>query len=203
MPEKKTFVAKDLTDKDFSRLHKLISAKTTFLLLYSPMCIHCQMFKPTWGKVVEKSMQDAQIRKHVQFLQIQGDDLYVLKQKNPELFKYVTTTRTSADVYFPKLMVFVKDGDKVKKTVYEKDRDESLLMKYIRSKIPKATRAPRQKLTKPIAKPVKHKKIIVKGARREAYNDAQFMDIVRKNIGSRSEISLPELIDEMMKKYLI
>jgi hypothetical protein len=131
-------MANNIAVKDLNKLHDIITSKTTVLLLHSNSCYWCKMFEGTWKQLGSFVKADVNIKSNVQLVQIEADVLRVLQEKNPKLFEYITTTSGSADLYFPKLMVFVKGSDgKVRKTVYEGERTKDDLEKFVRSKAPK------------------------------------------------------------------
>lgn len=199
---------KTITVRDLKKLHDIVSKKTTVMLLYSFECVHCRIFGPTWDKVVNAVKADPTICDKVQFVAIEMDVLVRLRKKNRDLFEFISTTTSSPDLYFPKLMFFIKKDDNVKKVVYEQDRDEDKLVKFIRSKIPRKDRNIVKKPTKAVSNKVpkqKNNKRSTSGKftkRKFNLNQDDFVDIVKKNLGDTSNRSLPSLIDEMMQKYM-
>jgi thiol-disulfide isomerase/thioredoxin len=131
-----------VTIRKLNKLHDMIQSKTTILLLHAQWCFHCKMFRPVWERIVKRA-HDTDITKHVQFLEIEENVLSILQRRNNELFKYVSTTTKSNQIFFPKLMVFVKKGDKVMKTTYDetRSREENAVFKFIMNKVPKEERA--------------------------------------------------------------
>lgn len=158
----KTSGAKEVIAKDIKKLHKMVSAKTSsIVLLYANWCMHCISFKPTWETVSNFVNKNKDIKQHVQMLQIESSTLSEIERVNPELYEYMTTTTTSPEKYFPKIMVFMNDKNgKQKKGVFEGDRSETALKKLIMSKVPKESKkvVVQKPVKEPKVKPVKAEK---------------------------------------------
>lgn len=175
---------KELTERDLKNVHDIVTSRTSIVLLWAKWCIHCQVFKPVWNQVIEQSKKDPRIGEHVQLIGIESDVLGKLQKKNPELYEYLTTTKTSADTYFPKIMVFSKTVKGVKKSVYDKDRSEAAFMKFVKSKVPKEKTGKKTQLTE------------------KDKQDLKLLDYVKSRLGDTTQRDVSSLIDDMMRKYM-
>jgi thiol-disulfide isomerase/thioredoxin len=185
---------KEVLVKDLATLETTLKQKNTVLLIYANWCLHCNLFKPTWNKVAQTVRQSKILNQQVQLLGIESEVFKVLSDRNPKLYKYISTTRTSKDIYFPKVMVFQKD----KQTPYEYDGDksETTMINYINKKfsintISKSEKSKVTKETKPISLNGNNKRSIDKVRSK-----------LRKEIDDVTAQSLPNLIDRMISKYL-
>lgn len=213
---------KIVRDKDLNKLYDLVTKKTTFLLLHATWCLHCQMFIPVWGRVVEQASRD-KITDHIQFISIESAQLEKLESKNPSLYDYLTKTSKSNSVYFPKLMIFKKAGERIQKSAYENGRDEQSLLKYIVSKLPKEVQSEFKKKKREEAKPLVKKekktnhavqKVNKRQTRRLVDDDANhqgegdkmsfvidenFLEDIKRTLG-QSSYSLQSIINDVMSR---
>jgi thiol-disulfide isomerase/thioredoxin len=181
----------------------MIKAKNTVLLVYADWCMHCKMFKPTWASLIDRVKKEALIKKNFQLLAIESEVLNKLASSNKKLYDYITKTKASPDVYFPKLMVFLKSGATTKKAEYTKDKSEDSLYNFLVSKLPvddrKALKAKAEKKTAvAVAKPAKKQGKKAKRSLNEEEND----DNANLFNNQYNDKNLPQLIDEMINKYL-
>ena len=187
---------KELTVKDLPKLEEMIKSKPTLLLIYATWCYHCKMFKPVWEKFAGNLKN-----KDVQLLAIESDVLKVLANNNEDLYNYISMTKKSPDVYFPKVMVFKKTltGKTAKSEYPPQKKSEAELLKYANTTLSVPVKTPKEpkavKAIKPV-KEVKDNKIVARKPIREAraYLNEQIHGVARK--------PLPTLIDEMISKYL-
>lgn len=186
-------VFKELTERDLKKVHDLVTSKTTIVLLWAKWCIHCQVFKPVWNRVIEQIKKDPRMSDKLQLIGMESEVLGKLQKKNHELYKYITTTKTSAEAYFPKIMVFSKTEKGVKKSVYEKDRNESAFMKFVKSKVPKEKKTPRQ------GRPERRGHRVLTT---EDMKDLQMLDYVKSRLGDTTQRDVSSLINDMMRKYM-
>lgn len=182
---------KELTVKDLPKLEEMIKSKPTLLLIYATWCHHCKMFKPVWQRFAGNLES-----KDVQLLAIEADVLKVLAKNNEGLYNYISTTKKSPDVYFPKIMVFKKTltGKTVKSEYPPQKKTEAQLLEYSTKTLSVPVKTPKAKKA---SKPVKATKEVqarkpIREAR--AYLNEQIHGVARK--------PLPTLIDEMISKYL-
>lgn len=185
---------KEVLVKDLATLETTLKQKNTILLIYAEWCLHCKLFKPTWNKVAQTVRQSKILNQQVQLLGIESEVFKVLSDRNPKLYKYISTTRTSKDIYFPKVMVFQKD--KQTPHEYDGDKSETTMINYINKKfsintISKSEKSKVTKETKPISLNGNNKRSIDKVRSK-----------LRKEIDDVTAQSLPNLIDRMISKYL-
>jgi hypothetical protein len=95
---------------DVNKLKKRIlnSKMNTMLLLRANWCIHCNMFESNWLTIIKDMTMGKNKHADLQFISIEADDLRVIQQHDPAFFKYITTTPSSKEMYFPKLMLLAK-----------------------------------------------------------------------------------------------
>ena len=203
--EKKPY--KDLTEKDLVSLESKIKSKTTMLLLYADWCIHCKMFKPTWTKFAEDTTKKT---KKIQFLAINAEVLQSLSSKDKRFYDYITTTPNEKNLYFPKLMVFLKTKKGIVKEEYTEDKKMELLNKYVDNLLLKTVSVSKKAVvTKNEKKPVVAKKKkepesisipFPKSKKKSGLIDGAHN--LNEQIMGASKKSLPTLIDQMISKYL-
>jgi thiol-disulfide isomerase/thioredoxin len=193
---------KEISVKDLPKLDEMIKSKPTMLLIYATWCYHCKMFKPLW----EKFAGNIKANKEVQLLAIESEVLKALAKKDEKLYKYISMTAKSPDVYFPKLMVFKKTltGKTAKSEYPPQKKSEAELTNYANNVLSKPIKTPPKKEAKAVkaikaVKAVKAKadnKVVARKPLREAraYLNEQIHGVTRK--------PLPTLIDEMISKYL-
>lgn len=145
--------AKEINAKDLPKLVEMLKSKNTVLFIYAEWCMHCKMFKPVWNSFIENNKKNTPVRKNFQFLSIESTMLNKLSDTNKKAFEYIAKTKTSPEVYFPKIMVFLKNGERTVKEEYKKDRSEEGLLSYVKSKLPaeekkKELKSTKEKLTK-------------------------------------------------------
>ena len=174
---------KEISVKDLSKLDEMIKSKPTMLFIYATWCYHCKMFKPVW-ETFAKNLGN----KDVQLLAIESNVLKVLAKDNEKLYNYISSTKKSPDVYFPKLMVFKKTltGKTVKSEYPPNKKSEAELVKYSNTTLSVPVKTPKEPRGKQVVKkPFREAR---------AYLNEQIHGIARK--------PLPTLIDEMISKYL-
>lgn len=189
---------KKITEKNMSKLMTMIHAKSTMLLIYSESCIHCQIFHPQWAEAAKTAAKQTNIKKNFQMLEIEHGVLTKLHEKNPKLFDYICRTKASQDIYFPKVMVFLKKGERIMKQEYHGERDKDAIIKYLVAKLPKEDRVAHAK-TVPKAAP-KSRKTVMKLD--DSFNLEQKMKERLVMTEEDKSKSLHELIDQMLSKYL-
>lgn len=121
-----------ITKKELPKLEELIRSKHTVLLLHAKWCIHCKMFAAEWSKFVS-SMKNEQ----VQTLSIESEVIQDLMKENEKLLNYISKTPSQPDLYFPKIMVFVKGEKGIRKYAFTDERTAETLKSFVKSKIPK------------------------------------------------------------------
>ena len=212
MPKSSSTKPKTIHHRDLNKLHETIKTKTTIMLLHANWCFHCQIFKPVWTRVIERA-HAAHFTNHIQFVDIEENVLSTLQKNNETLFKYVSTTTASSDIYFPKIMVFVKQGDRTRKTVYTGSREEDDLFQFFVGKLPKEVQSEYKKSLKAPKKEPKEPKDaqqpVIKKSQKPKKNklqeeqlDVAFIDQVKKTLGQTHKMSLQGLLQEMMNKYM-
>lgn len=120
-----------LSAKDLKNVEDLIKSKHTVLLLHASWCIHCQMFSPQWDVLLHRFSK----RKDVQFLSMESEVIKKLNETNPKLLAYLAQTPSSPDLYFPKIMVFLKGEKSVRRLEYTGDRSADAVQEFLDSKL--------------------------------------------------------------------
>jgi len=123
--------------KDIPSLEELVRSKNTVLLLHATWCIHCQMFGPQWDVLLQRYIK----RNDVQLLSIESEVIKKLSEKNPKLLSFLAQTPTSPDLYFPKIMMFIKGAKSTRRMEYSGDRNADAVQAFIDTKMP----APKKK----------------------------------------------------------
>lgn len=119
-----------ITKKDFPKLEQMVRSKTTVVLFHAKWCIHCKMFAPEWSKFVNSM-------KNIQTISLESEVIQELMKENQSLLSYLSKTRDQPDIYFPKILVFVKGSSTVRKYVYAGERTADKLQEFVMSKLPK------------------------------------------------------------------
>lgn len=117
--------------KDIISLDERLRSKNTVVLLHATWCIHCQMFASQWDALLSKLAK----KKDLQMFSIESEVLQAINDKKPSLLSFLAKTPSSPDLYFPKIMVFVKGNKAVRRFEYTGDRNADALEKFINSKI--------------------------------------------------------------------
>lgn len=117
--------------KDILSLEERVRSKHTVLLLHATWCIHCQMFASQWDALLARLAK----RKDVQLLSMESGVLQAVNDTKPALLNFLAKTPSSPDLYFPKIMVFVKGNKTVRRFEYTGDRNADALEKFVNSKI--------------------------------------------------------------------
>ena len=131
---KKTYY-KEIKNKDLQKLEDTIKSKHTLVMLHMKGCWHCQTFKPTFNAFAKDYLKQ---RKDVQILGIEAEVLRKLSTSNQKLFAMVTATSKSPSVYFPKVIAFKCNNNKVSKKEFEADRTSEELNKFCTKVFPAA-----------------------------------------------------------------
>lgn len=127
MPPRKSVITK----KDLLSLDDRVRSKHTVLLLHATWCIHCQMFHSEWDALLTRYAKN----NDVQLLSMESEVIQNLNNQQPKLLNYLAKTTSSPDLYFPKIMVFIKGKKTTRKYEYVGDRNADALDKFITSKI--------------------------------------------------------------------
>lgn len=196
--KKEKIYYKEVLVKDLASLEETLKKKNTILLIYADWCLHCKLFKPTWNKVAQEVKQTRSLNQQVQLLSIESEVFKVLGERNPKLYKYISTTRTSKDIYFPKVMVFPKDKPTPKEYIGEKS-EESMIDYITKYFTETSVVAKPKKVVQPQAK--KNQPIKIDGNNRKRPLD-KVRSKLTDEMGGVTAKTLPTLIDRMISKYL-
>ncbi len=136
--------AADVHSDSIKKLEKMVSKGNTLLLNHATWCGHCNVFMPEWQKV------SSDVKRGVNFVQIENEALQKLKQENSKLYKRVTPK--DGMIYFPMVVVFIrKNSDKPsQKKIYEGNRTSQSLRNYINENMreTKSSKTPKSKTEK-------------------------------------------------------
>lgn len=120
-----------LGKKHLAGLEERVRSKHTVLLLHATWCIHCQMFASQWDELERRFAR----HKNVQLLSMESTVIQQTHDMDPKLLAFLAKTPSSPDIYFPKIMVFIKGKKTTRRYEYTGDRNADDVEKFILSKI--------------------------------------------------------------------